>query len=92
MAPQLAAVDVTPISRALGDEVRLRIVALLAHGELRVRHLEAALGLRQPNASRRLGLPRRSCSRSTACSTGHRCFLHVGAGARQPPVEVVQPR
>jgi ArsR family transcriptional regulator len=42
--------------RALGDETRLRIVALLVHGELCVCHLETALGLNQPNASRQLGI------------------------------------
>jgi ArsR family transcriptional regulator len=42
--------------RALGDETRIRIVALLAHGELCVCHLEKALDLSQPNASRQLGV------------------------------------
>jgi ArsR family transcriptional regulator len=56
-----ATVEVTPISRlfrALGDDVRLRIVALLAHGELCVCHIEEALGLTQPNASRHLAILR----------------------------------
>jgi ArsR family transcriptional regulator, arsenate/arsenite/antimonite-responsive transcriptional repressor len=56
-----AAVEVTPMSRmfkALGDDVRLRIVALLSHGELCVCHIEEALELTQPNASRHLGLLR----------------------------------
>ena len=56
-----AAVEVSPLSRlfkALGDDVRLRIVALLAHGELCVCHIEEALGLTQPNASRHLGILR----------------------------------
>ena len=51
--------DLRPLSRvfrALGDETRLRIVALLAHGELCVCHVEEALGLSQPNASRQLGI------------------------------------
>jgi ArsR family transcriptional regulator len=55
------AVAVTPMSRmfkALGDDVRLRIVALLAHGELCVCHIEEALDLTQPNASRHLALLR----------------------------------
>src|SRR5574341_901155 len=55
------ALDVRPVSRlfkALGDETRLRIVALLVHGELCVCHLEAALGLTQSNASRQLGVLR----------------------------------
>jgi ArsR family transcriptional regulator len=55
------ALDVRSFSRlfkALGDETRLRIVALLSHGELCVCHLEEALGLAQPNVSRHLGLLR----------------------------------
>src|SRR5438477_8314252 len=55
------ALDVRPLTRlfrALGDEVRLRIVALLSHGELCVCHIEEALGLTQSNASRQLGLLR----------------------------------
>ncbi len=53
--------EVRPLSRlfrALGDETRLRIVALLAHGELCVCHLETALELSQPNVSRQLGVLR----------------------------------
>jgi len=56
-----AAVEVTPMSRmfkALGDDVRLRIIALLAHGELCVCHIEEALDLTQPNASRHLAILR----------------------------------
>ena len=56
-----AALDVRSFSRlfkALGDETRLRIVALLSHGELCVCHLEAALGLAQPTVSRHLGILR----------------------------------
>ncbi|HEU0032142.1 MAG TPA: metalloregulator ArsR/SmtB family transcription factor [Kofleriaceae bacterium] len=51
--------DVRPLTRAfraLGDETRVRIVALLAHGELCVCHLESALGISQPNCSRQLGI------------------------------------
>jgi ArsR family transcriptional regulator len=46
----------TRLFRALGDETRLRIVALLSHGELCVCHLETALDLNQSNASRQLGI------------------------------------
>jgi ArsR family transcriptional regulator len=56
-----ADVEVRPLIRlfrALGDETRLRIVALLAHGELCVCHLETALELSQPNVSRQLGILR----------------------------------
>ncbi len=48
----------TKLFRALGDETRLRIVALLSHGELCVCHLEKALDLSQPNVSRQLGILR----------------------------------
>jgi ArsR family transcriptional regulator, arsenate/arsenite/antimonite-responsive transcriptional repressor len=50
---------VRPLSklfRALGDETRLRIVALLSQGELCVCHLEKALDISQPNTSRHLGI------------------------------------
>jgi ArsR family transcriptional regulator len=56
-----AAEDLRPLSRmmkALGDEARLRMVALLAHGELCVCHLEAALGLPQWSTSRHLAVLR----------------------------------
>src|SRR5437763_1667072 len=55
------ALEVRPVSRlfkALGDETRLRMVALLAHGELCVCHLESALGLSQWAASRHLAVLR----------------------------------
>ncbi len=54
-----AAPDLQPLSRlfkALGDETRLRIVALLSYGELCVCHVEQGLGLPQPTASRQLGI------------------------------------
>ena len=56
-----ATLDVRPVSRlfkALGDETRLRIVALLSHGELCVCHIHEALGLSQPNVSRHLAVLR----------------------------------
>ena len=60
MAKNAAAqLDVRTHSRffkALGDDTRLRIVALLSHGELCVCHVESALGLPQPTASRQLGI------------------------------------
>jgi ArsR family transcriptional regulator len=55
--------DVRPVSRlfkALGDETRLRIVALLSHCELCVCHIEEALGVSQPNVSRHLAILRAS--------------------------------
>ena len=57
----VASLDVRPLSqllKAIADETRLRMVALLAHGELCVCHLEDALGLTQPNASRQLAILR----------------------------------
>jgi len=59
MLPQVSALDVLPISplcRALGDDTRVRIVALLTHGELCSCHVEQALSLSQPNASRHLAI------------------------------------
>lgn len=56
-----AAMEVRTVSRffrALGDDTRLRIIALLSHGELCVCHLQEALGLSQPNISRQLGVLR----------------------------------
>ena len=44
--------------RALGDESRLRILALLRQGERCVCHITADLALSQPNASRHLGVLR----------------------------------
>jgi ArsR family transcriptional regulator, arsenate/arsenite/antimonite-responsive transcriptional repressor len=51
------AVEVGGLSRlfkALSDDTRLRIVALLCHGELCVCHIEEALRLSQPKVSRHL--------------------------------------
>jgi ArsR family transcriptional regulator len=59
--PRSAALQVGPVVtlfKALADETRLRIVALLAHGELCVCHVESALALSQPNVSRHLGILR----------------------------------
>lgn len=61
MLSSTTALDVRPLTRlfrALGDETRLRIVALLSHGELCVCHIEAALDLNQSTASRHLGILR----------------------------------
>lgn len=57
-AGRLGMRSLTRLFRALGDETRLRIVALLAHGELCVCHLERALELSQPAVSRQLGVLR----------------------------------
>jgi ArsR family transcriptional regulator, arsenate/arsenite/antimonite-responsive transcriptional repressor len=57
----VAATPLRPLTRlfkALADGTRLRIVALLSHGELCVCHLEAGLGLTQSNASRHLAVLR----------------------------------
>jgi ArsR family transcriptional regulator len=53
---ELGVRPLTKLFRALGDETRLRIVALLSHGELCVCHVERALDLSQPNVSRQLGI------------------------------------
>lgn len=59
--PRVAIDDLRPVSRlfkALGDEARLKIVALLAHGGLCVCHVEEALALSQPTVSRHLSVLR----------------------------------
>lgn len=56
-----AALNVRPFTilfKALGDETRLRIVALLSHGELCVCHLVEALRVSQPKVSRHLAILR----------------------------------
>ena len=59
MQSQATLLDVRPFCRlfkALSDDTRLRMVAILAHGELCVCHVEEALGLPQSTASRQLGI------------------------------------
>ena len=46
--------------RALADETRLRMLALLASGEICVCHIHEALGVPQPTASRHLAYLRRT--------------------------------
>ena len=57
-APALDVRSISRLFKALGDETRVRIIALLSHGELCVCHLEEALGLSQPNVSRQLSVLR----------------------------------
>ncbi len=59
MSRAARSLDVQAVSRvfkALGDAQRLRIVALLSHGELCVCHLESALQMSQPRVSRLLSV------------------------------------
>lgn len=58
MSTTASLASLTGLLKALGDETRLGIVALLAHGELCVCHVESVLELSQPNASRHLGVLR----------------------------------
>ncbi|HLM43787.1 MAG TPA: metalloregulator ArsR/SmtB family transcription factor, partial [Myxococcaceae bacterium] len=61
MSAAVSTLDVRQASRffkALGDETRLRIVALLSHGELCVCHFASALGLNQSTTSRQLSVLR----------------------------------
>jgi ArsR family transcriptional regulator len=46
--------------RALADDTRLRILGLLAAGEICVCHIHGALGIPQPTASRHLAYLRRT--------------------------------
>jgi ArsR family transcriptional regulator len=54
----LAVRPLTGLMRALADDTRLRMVALLARGELCVCHLCSALDISQPNASQHLAVLR----------------------------------
>jgi ArsR family transcriptional regulator len=59
--PSVAQLDARPISRvfrALADETRVRIVAMLGQGELCVCHIERALEMKQPTVSRHLSVLR----------------------------------
>lgn len=59
MSHLVTPVDVRPTAgllKALSDENRLRIVALLSRGELCVCHIAAALELTQPNVSQHLAV------------------------------------
>jgi ArsR family transcriptional regulator len=47
------------LCRALGDETRVRILGLLASGEICVCEIHAAIGVPQPTASRHLAYLRR---------------------------------
>jgi ArsR family transcriptional regulator len=82
MLPQL---DVQPISRlfrALADQTRLRIIAILSHGELCVCHIQELLKLPQPNVSRQLGV-----LRSAGLVDGRRegTWVHYRLRAQEDP-------
>lgn len=68
--------------KALGDETRLRIVALLSHGELCVCHVEVALGLSQPNASRQLAILRNA---GVVDSRREGSWVHYGLVPQEDP-------
>lgn len=59
MSPALdQSLELVEFFKGLSDETRLRIVALLSHGELCVCHLVAALDMPQSTVSRQLGVLR----------------------------------
>ncbi len=57
-ARHLEVYGLAQLFKGLGDETRMRIVALLSHGELCVRQIMDALGLTQPTVSRHLSVLR----------------------------------
>jgi ArsR family transcriptional regulator len=73
----------TGLLKALADDTRLRIVALLSHGELCVCHVVAALDISQPNASQHLTVLRNAglvdCRREGS-------WIHYRLCAEQDPV------
>ena len=52
--------DLEDLLKALADDTRLRILALVAGGEICVCHIHGALGIPQPTASRHLAYLRRA--------------------------------
>ncbi|HYU79171.1 MAG TPA: metalloregulator ArsR/SmtB family transcription factor [Vicinamibacterales bacterium] len=54
------AAELADVFRALADETRLRILALLGNGEVCVCHIQGGLQLPQPTISRHLAYLRRS--------------------------------
>jgi ArsR family transcriptional regulator len=65
----------TGLLKALADDTRLRIVALLSRGELCVCHIASALDITQPNASQHLTVLRNagvvdSRRKATGSTTG----------------------
>src|SRR5436190_20314625 len=60
-APHIKELEaLTGVYAALADPTRLRILSLLAHGEICVCHIHASLDVPQPTASRHLAYLRRS--------------------------------
>ena len=55
-----ALVELETLFKALADRTRLRILAILASGEVCVCHIHGALGVPQPTASRHLAYLRKS--------------------------------
>jgi ArsR family transcriptional regulator len=86
-AKQLHVGPASRLFKALGDETRLRIVALLSHGELCVCHLQEALGLSQPHVSRHLAVLR---SAGVVTHRRERKWVYYRL-ARQPSPECERP-
>lgn len=77
--------DVSSLSKvlkALADETRLRIVALLAHGELCVCHVESALEVPQPTASRHLAILRHA---GVVAARRDGCWIHYRLAEQADP-------
>jgi len=83
MPPKTTALAVRHPARlfkALGDENRLRIVALLSVQELCVCHIEAALALSQPTVSRHLSVLK-SCGVVESRRQGTWVYYHLATQA-----------
>lgn len=86
--------------RALGDETRLRILALLIHAELCVCEIELILNLPQPRVSHHLGILKDAgliADRRNGQMVfyhlvpSHPLWAHAGAGIKQLLDEFVAP-
>lgn len=83
-APALKHLDaLTTVYGALSDPTRLRILALLADGEVCVCHLHASLEVPQPTASRHLAYLRKA-GLVTARRDG--IWMHYGLAPQADPV------
>jgi ArsR family transcriptional regulator len=79
-APVEPIADLENLFRALSDQTRLRILALLASGETCVCNIHGALGIPQPTASRHLAYLRKAGLVAT-----RRAGLWVHYRLAQPP-------
>jgi ArsR family transcriptional regulator, arsenate/arsenite/antimonite-responsive transcriptional repressor len=83
-APALKHLDaLTTVYSALSDPTRLRILALLAQGEVCVCHIHASLDVPQPTASRHLAYLRKA---GLVVARRDGIWMHYGLAPQTDPV------